>query len=480
MIDIVDVVTRRYHDSVRLMQVSRSIADMNGVQASMVAMGTDLNLELLSEMGFDTGHTTGSGADDLLIAVRADDQATADLARAEVDRLLTAAPRPAAGAPFTPPPPHTVESAADSVGANLALISVPGPHAFVEAMAALEHGMHVMVFSDNVSVEHELALKTKAATEDLLVMGPDCGTAIVHGLGLGFSNVVEPGPVAITGASGTGIQQLCCLFDASGVGVRHALGTGTRDLSAEIGARSTLAALDALDADPEVEVIVLVSKPPDPSVAESVGDAVSACRTPVVNAMLGSADVTLEAAARQAVEVLGKPWVEPPTWRTEIATSRSGALRGLFSGGTLRAEAKAIAEEGLGQLADEPGVPGHWLCDFGDDRYTRGRAHPMIDPAIRLDALAATIDDSETGVVVVDVVLGHAAHPDPASGLVPLVEDARNWGVAVIVSLCGSRGDPQGRDDQARRLMEAGAEVYQSNAAAAGRAVQLTEGVGGG
>jgi FdrA protein len=341
-------------------------------------------------------------------------------------------------------------------------------------MAAIEAGMHVMVFSDNVPIEHELELKTEAAKRDLLVMGPDCGTAIVGGLGLGFSNAVEPGPVAIAGASGTGIQQLCCLLDAAGVGVTHALGTGSRDLSAEIGARSTLQALEALDADAAVSVIVLISKPPEPGVANTVEEAIAGCRTPVVTALLGTAGVTLERAARQTVEILGAPWPEPPAWIPDGISGRPGALRGLFSGGTLRAEAHTIAEASLGAIDTEPGASGHWLCDFGDDRYTRGRAHPMIDPILRLEALERVVDDPETGVVLVDIVLGYGAHPDPAAGIAPFVEAGRRSGIACVVSLCGSRGDPQGRDDQARRLAEAGAEVHVSNAAAARSATRLT------
>jgi len=474
VIETVDVVAGRYFDSVRLMQVSGSIGDIDGVEASLVAMATELNLGLLAEMGFDVERASNARPDDLLIAIRADGEATAERARRAADQLLTTASVPGSEALFSPPPHRTLERAARSIEANIALVSVPGQHAFVEAMMAIEAGLHVMVFSDNVSVEHERLLKSEAAKRDLLVMGPDCGTAIVNGVGLGFSNVVEPGPVAMAGASGTGIQQLCCLLDAAGIGVRHALGTGSRDLSAEVGGRSTLQALHALDEDPEVAVIVLVSKPPDPGVAGAVEEAVGTCRTPVVTALLGSADVTLEAAAHQVVQLLGRPWIEPPVWRVEAARARPGALRGLFSGGTLRAEAHAIAEAALGSIATEP-TSGHWLGDFGADRYTRGRAHPMIDPTLRLEALEATIDDPETGVVVVDVVLGNGAHGDPASGLVPLIEEARSSDIAVVVTLCAARADPQGRDDQAERLVTAGAEVYLSNAAATRRAVQLVE-----
>ena len=200
--DIVDVVRGRYFDSVRLMQVGRTVSDLDGVDVSLVAMATELNLELFADLGFDVAATAAAKPDDLLIAVRAVGATEAQRARAEVDRLLDAPTASVTGGLFAPPVPRTVESAARSIGANLAVISVPGPHAFVEAMAALDAGLHVMVFSDNVSIDHERVLKSEAATRGLLVMGPDCGTAVVNGIGLGFANVVQPGPVAITGASG--------------------------------------------------------------------------------------------------------------------------------------------------------------------------------------------------------------------------------------------------------------------------------------
>ena len=475
MISVVDVGSGSYHDSVRLMQVSRLINDMPGVRGCLVAMATELNRALLEEMGFDPSDAAPAGPDDLLIAVTASGQSEIEAARRAVDQALASTSTQTSETLLAPPPHRTIGSAARAIGANLALISVPGPHAFVEAMAALEAGLHVMIFSDNVPVEEELLLKQTAGERGLLVMGPDCGTALVMGLGLGFSNVVQPGPVGITGASGTGIQQLCCLLDASGVGVRHALGSGSRDLSAEIGASSTLQALSALDADPEVQVIVVVSKPPDPQVTMRVEQAIARCSTPVVRALLGSPGVTLEKAARDAVEAIGFDWEDPPVWHPETSVSRRGQLRGLFSGGTLCAEARAIVVEDLVDVGAEPNAPGHWLCDFGADRYTQGRAHPMIDPMLRLEALAEVVEDPATGTVLIDVVLGHGAHPDPANGLAPLVVRARNEGIGVVASLCGTRSDPQGRDEQAARLQAAGAEVYLSNAEAATRAVRLTQ-----
>jgi FdrA protein len=469
----ISVFPGRYHDSVRLMQVGREARAVNGVQAVMVAMATDLNLRLLDDMGFDRATVGAAGPDDLLVAVRAVDETALAAARTVVELGLAGGGHPEGL--FTPPVPRTVGRAGEQGGANLALISVPGAHAFVEAMDALEHGMHVMVFSDNVSIAQEVELKQRGEQLGLLVMGPDCGTTIIGGVGLGFANVVAPGPVGITGASGTGIQQACCLLDAAGVGVRHALGTGGRDLSALVGAASTLRALEALDVDPAVALILIVSKPPDPVVAASVERAVASCTTPVVTAFVGAPGVTLEGAARTAVQRLGAPPLDPPRWLPATsARPRPGLLRGMFSGGTLRDEAIGIAGAVLGGVSTDPHTNGHRMVDFGSDAYTRGRPHPMIDQSIRLEALASAADDTATSTVLLDVVLGRGAHPDPAGELTPLVGEAVTHGVAVVVSLCGTRGDPQGRDRQAEMLVDAGAEVYLSNAAAAVRAAALT------
>jgi FdrA protein len=474
MIATVEVLSGHYFDSIRLLQISGAAAALPGVDGVLVAMGTALNLGLLEEMGFDRSHASGAGPDDLLVAIAAADPPAHAAARRMVEEhLTTPAPVPTSGL-FEAPPPRTVGGAGRMIDATMALISVPGAHAFVEAIDALRHGLHVMVFSDNVPIDQEVLLKREGVARGLLVMGPDCGTAIVNGVGLGFANAVDPGPIGICGASGTGIQHLCCLFDAAGVGVRHALGTGSRDLSAPVGAVSTLAALTALDADPAVEVIVVVSKPPDPEVATAVEEAVARCRTPVVMALLGTPGVTLEATAEQALAVLGTALPELPVWRSAVVpVPRPGNLVGNFSGGTLRAEAAAVAAATLGPIDFEPAVPGHRMVDYGDDRFTRGRPHPMIDPGLRIEGLAAAATDPTTAVVLFDVVLGYGAHQDPSGALAPSVRALADRGIPVVASLCGTRRDPQNLNMQADTLSAAGAEVHLSNAAAARRAVAL-------
>ncbi|MFD0686997.1 FdrA family protein [Actinomadura fibrosa] len=478
MNDWVEVRRGAYRDSVTLMRVSRLVREREGVGGAMAAMGTELNIDLLERMGFAVPPGTGPG--DLVVAIRADGGAALDAARAALDGLLDEPARVPAGGGLlgTPPPPRTTASAASRARATVALLSVPGPHVFPEAMDALDAGLNVMIFSDNVPVAQEIALKEAAARRGLIVMGPDCGTAVVGGAGLGFANAVRPGPVGVVAASGTGAQQLMCLLDAAGTGVSSVLGVGGRDLSPEVSGRSALAALAALDADPGTELIVLVSKPPAPQVADLIREAARRLDTPVVFALPVPGEDDLTEAAEQALRALGRPVPAWPSWspphRPRTAAAGS-ALRGLFAGGTLRDEAEVIARGALGWDLE---AHGHRLTDFGDDAYTRGRAHPMIDPGLRLEALAREAADPAAGVLLLDVVLGHGADPDPASTLAPALAAALRdrSDLAAVVSLCGTAADPQDRDRQATALCGAGADVFASNAQAARHAVALLTG----
>lgn len=490
MVDHLDVRPGAYADSVSLMQVSRRVGEVDGVSATLVAMATELNLDLLAGMGFTP---PAAGPNDLIVAIRADGDAALEAALAELEAALAATSGGATSEGFgDAPPPRTVRDAA-AFGGDLALISTPGEHAFVEALDALRAGLHVMVFSDNVPLDHELALKREAVARGLLVMGPDAGTAIVSGVGLGFANVVAPGPVGIVAASGTGAQQLTCLLDDAGVGVSHVLGVGGRDLTAAVGGASTLQALTALDQDPATELIVLLSKPPDEAVAANVREAAAGAGTPVVVGLLGPREDDLTGVTAAALERLGR---DVPAWaswgeRPAAGDGRGGRLVGLFAGGTLCAEAMLIAEAALGQvssnisadpeqrLAGELTAPGHLLLDLGEDEYTRGRPHPMIDQQLRIDRIAAEAAAPDTRVLLLDVVLGHGAHPDPAGELAPAIAAARRAAQDAgrdldgVVSLCGTTGDPQDRDAQARAFADAGAYVTVSNAEAARAAVAV-------
>jgi len=358
---------------------------------------------------------------------------------------------------------------------------VPGAHAFTEAMDALESGLSVVVFSDNVPVELEIRLKDEAARRDLLVMGPDCGTAYVDGLGLGFANAVRPGPVGIVAASGTGAQQLMCLLDAAGVGISQCLGVGGRDLSAAVDARSTRQALRRLAEDPATELIAVISKPPDPAVAERLHVAVSGLATPVAFGLLGPGAADLTAFAEHLLDRLGVAVPVWPSWSPGRARpARPGALRGLYGGGTLAAEAHALASAALGPVAtDDLAATGHVIVDFGADQFTVGRAHPMLDPALRNQKLAADLADPAVGVILLDVVLGFGVHPDPAGEVASvLAAAAGDEPPAVVAALVGTTADPQGMDDQAKKLTDVGVAVFASHAHAVAHALALLGGAG--
>lgn len=487
-----------YHDSVSLMQVSRAVAGTEGVTAAQVAMATDLNVEVLTGMGFVVPE--GAGPNDLVVAVRGESGDAVEAGLAAVDAELTAlrAGSSGGGGMGQAPPARTVGSAARAADATLALISVPGRHAVTETYDAIAAGLSVMLFSDNVAVEDEIRLKDAAAEAGVLVMGPDCGTALVRGVALGFANVVRDGSVGLVAASGTGAQQVMCLLDAAGVGVSHCLGVGGRDLSAAVGGRSTRQALEALAEDPLTSSVIVVSKPPDEGVLAEIRSHADALGVQVHWAILGVGRPDLTASVESALAALGR---SVPGWPAHVAqpepagTSRGPALRGLFCGGTLADEAMIVAADLLADpirsnIAHDDGlrvdgharVDGHLVIDFGDDAMTEGRAHPMIDPSLRLERISAEAADPTCGVLLLDLVLGHGSHPDPAGELADAIRSGRvtahgsGRALPVVVSLTGTDADPQGYARTADVLADAGASVFLSNAAATRHAVAQLEG----
>ncbi|HWM75433.1 MAG TPA: FdrA family protein [Nocardioides sp.] len=447
-----------FADSVTLLQVSRTVQGLPGVAAAQVAMATELNLEVLAGMGFDI--PAEATPNDLVVALRLDDPDSLDSALAGVAQALTEATRRPTGATEEAPPRTTAAALRETPDA-IVLLSVAGQHVLPEAMDAVDAGRDVMIFSDNVPVAEEVALKRAAADRGVLVMGPDCGTAVIDGVGLGFANVVTPGPVGMVAASGTGCQQLLALLDHAGVGVSSALGVGGRDLSAEVGGLATREALRRLDEDPAVELIVLVSKPPAPEVATDITAYADALTTPVELALLGPGQPDLTAAAERVLTRLGRDVPEWPVVSRLVADAPrpSTTVAGLFVGGTLCKEAALIAGDDAGTFTD-----------FGDDQYTQGRAHPMIDPTLRLEELARAAADPGVGVLLLDVVLGHGAEADPAALLAPALERVPQ---PVVVTVVGTAADPQDRDRQVQALAAAGAEVHLSNALATRRAIEL-------
>ncbi|MDD7938281.1 protein FdrA [Actinomycetospora lutea] len=485
-----------YLDSVVQLSGTRAMREVPGVDWAAVAMATEANLETLEKEGFDPAAWAGAGPGDLFLAVRADSE-EARAAAQDAGRDAAFRTREAAATGVAEPDPRSLaEAVARQADSNVAVISVPGDYAALETHQALSAGLDVLLFSDNVSLDDEIALKTRAAQLGRLVMGPGAGTAMLGRTCLGFANVVAPlaeraGAVGIVAAAGTGAQEVAALLDRWGVGVTHVVGLGGRDLGARVGGPMGRLAVRTMAADPATDAILLVSKPPDPEVARTV--VAEAGDTPLVAALigmdepLGGAAVqapTLEAGALAVLGVLGRDAPDPAAGlRAQVDAAiadldpRRTLVRGLYSGGTLCYESLVVLADALGPVwsntpLDEalavPAPPSSHVClDLGEEEYTQGRPHPMIDPEARLEHLREQGADPEVAAIVLDVVLGHGAHPDPAGELAAECARIVADGGRVVVYVLGTERDPQGLDAQRRAFRDAGCVVTETAARAA-------------
>lgn len=495
-----------YKDSVALMQLGAALRTRPGVVEASCVMATPANLGQLRDAGLAV--ETDVHPSDLLVVVQGESQACADAL--EVARaLLEDAPstRSRASEALAMPLASITAAVEQVPNADLALISVPGDYAAAEALKALSTGLHVMLFSDNVSLDEERAVKRYAEARELLVMGPDCGTAIINGIPLGFANVVRRGDIGLVAASGTGLQEATCRIHNLGGGVSQAIGTGGRDLHDEIGGSTMLHGVRALAQDPQTRVIVLISKPPSPAIAARILDVAAASGKPTVVHFLGSAPESITRAGLHAAGSLAEAAdvalaLSSASIRagTEIVEQHAATLleglapsqrsvRGLFCGGTFCYEAQlAFLRQGLrvrsnapvhGARPLEPSSHDHVLLDLGDDEYTRGRPHPMIDPGARNAAVRAAADDAAIALLLFDVVLGYGAHASPADALADALAHAQRVAarhgrkLLAIGHVCGTDGDPQDRAAQARTLAHAGALVADSNIQAATLAADI-------
>jgi len=475
-----------YRDSVELMRVAALVERLSGVSRAALMMATPLNRELLQSAGLLDAKGAAAGPNDLVVAVAAADKPVGARALAEAARLLDERFASAAPGGASRPPGSIAEAVTDLAHANLAVISTPGPYATAEALKALKRGLHVFIFSDNVAVADEVELKRLAARKHLLVMGPDCGTAILDGVPLGFANAVRRGRIGLVGASGTGLQQVSCLIDRAGEGVSQVIGVGGHDLDERVGGIMMQAGMERLAADPGTRVIVLISKPPAPAVARHILEVARQTGKPVVVNFLGgdpavlrqygvTASATLEDATRDAVALARGRQSGPKAPAVVPVKARRFAkgqhlLHGLYSGGTLAQEA-AIILTALGVK--------HAVVDLGDAEFTVGRPHPMIDFRLRNERIVAAAKDPATAVVLLDVVLGYGAHQDPAAALAPALAEARKVAgrgrreLAIVASVCGTPADPQDVSRQERALRQAGVLLAPSNAQAARAAAAM-------
>jgi len=504
--------TSEYHDSVSLMLVARELSKLEGVKDAAVVMGTEANKSILTDAGLLTEEANAASSNDLVIAVATAEDAVAESALQKAEALLK---QKASAAQIGEFKPKTIRGALSmDPAANVAVISVAGRYAAEEAWDALIHGLHVLLFSDNVSLEDEIALKRYAREHGLLLMGPGAGTTILNNVALGFANVLPRGPVGIVSAAGTGLQEVSTLLARRGVGISQGIGTGGRDLKREVGGIMMLEALKALQQDDATEVLVLISKPPAEEVVHLILDQVAASVKPTVICFLGGDDLrsalemvpnvtparTLNEGALRAVQMV-RPEIgnvkallddENADLAKQAASLRSRLktgqryLRGLFSGGTLCYEAQVIWQEMLDapvfSNAPLPGSPAltdstksyrHTAVDLGEEEFTVGRPHPMIDNDLRIRRILQEARDPDVAVIMLDVVLGYGAHPDPASELGAAVAEAHRLAnsegrnLLFVASVTGTEEDPQNLSQTISALERAGVTVCESNSAAA-------------
>lgn len=482
-----------YQDSINLMLLTNKINTLDGVIQSQIMMGTDANKDIYKAAGLLTDEAAAANPSDMVIVVETEDESVIDTVLAEAEAFLNdlSVKKEVAGVPAEAT--SWEEAVAMLPDANMALFSIPGEYAAPELERALDLGLNVFSFTDNVPLEDEVRLKKKAHEKGLLFMGPDCGTGVVSSVPVAFTNVINPGNIGIVGASGTGIQEVTCVIDRLGEGCVHAIGTGGRDLNEKVGAVTVKDAIVALENHDPTDVICVISKPPAPEVRDEVVDLLEKCTKPVVAIFIGEKPEahqgkvylahTLEETARIAVdlargEAVKKNYTEPLDITVDTPLGEDKTVIGLYSGGTLAGEAAMMITEALnlGHIIKEDGYMlrhgGYDVIDLGDDVYTQGRPHPMIDPEVRIKMMRDYAAKDTTGVIVFDCVLGYGCHPDMASELAPVISEciasakAEGRDVKFVGTVVGTKHDPQDYDRSVEILREAGAIVESSNARA--------------
>jgi FdrA protein len=493
----------QYYDSIFLMGINKRLSDFAGVKQTAVLMGSDRNKELLAEIGIHGPLIDAAQPNDLIVAIVAETQKIVDEVLENLDLALQAISYSTPASVL-----HTFEEGlTQKPGANLAVISIPGEYAAREARKAIDAGLNVFIFSSNVTIEEELDLKRFASQKNLLVMGPDCGTSLIGGVGIGFANVVRQGGIGVIGASGTGLQEFTSQVHNAGLGISHAIGTGTKDVSDAIGGLTTLAAIDALEADSNTRIIAFVSKPPGKQTHAKLIQRLKNCQKPVICCFIG-ADIispagsqlhftrTIDEAVLWAIQLEGgrytpleQHFMPEELEAIEIERARWSPeqkyIRGIFAGGTFCYQSQQILRDaGLEVYSNAPLDPkfnlehldqsrAHTLVDMGDEYFTLGKPHPMIDGTLRCRRILAESQDPKVAILFLDFILGYNASPDPVGELLDAIIQAKqaatNRGshLTIVASLCGTEHDTQDLNLQAKLLKDQGAYVFNSNAKAA-------------
>ncbi|MBP2625388.1 MAG: hypothetical protein H6Q68_99 [Firmicutes bacterium] len=488
-----------YQDSINLMLLTNSINTLTGITKCSIMMGTEANKDILNNSGLLTEEAKSAAPSDMIIVVETADEKIVENVLSEADKFLNdlAVKRKNNNIESV----TSIEAALEEMpDANVALFSIPGEYAVDEIEEALDKGLHVFSFTDNIPLEEEVRLKKKAHEKGLLLMGPDCGTGIISSIPIAFTNVVRPGNIGIVGASGTGIQEVTTIIDRLGCGVVHAIGTGGRDLSEEVNAVTVRDAILGLEHHEPTDVIVVISKPPAKKVRDEIVELLNSVTKPVVAIFLGEKPDhhegnvylahTLEETAMIAVDLAKNKAVKPNymeeiNYEVKTPLALDKTVKGLYSGGTLAAEAGMLITEalGLGKLTKKEGyilnANGYEVMDLGDDIYTQGKPHPMIDPEIRINKIREYGADENTGVILLDCVLGYGSHPDMAAALADAIkaaiQSAKENGreLYFVATVCGTESDPQSYQQSIKTLHECGVLVEESNAKAVRLALKL-------
>lgn len=489
------ILKNNYQDSINLMLLTNTINGLDGVTMSQIMMGTDANKDILNNTGLLTSEAEAASPNDMMIVVDSEDEQIMEEVLPVIDTFL--ADLSAKGDDKEKPAAASWQEALTALpDANVALFSIPGEYGAAEMEKALKNGLHVFSFTDNVAIEDEVRLKKLAHEKGLLMMGPDCGTGIISGIPIAFTNVVSPGNIGVVGASGTGIQEVMTIIDRLGGGVVHAIGTGGRDLSDKVGAIAVKDAIVALENHEPTDVICVISKPPAKEVRDEIVQLLQSISKPVVAIFLGEKPVahegkvylahTLEETAQIAVDLANEEAVKRNYFtkldKPNVSTlDKDKVVKGLYSGGTLAAEAGMLISEALnleGLVKQEGYIlhsHGYDVIDLGDDIYTQGKPHPMIDPEVRIQKMEEYAEDEQTGIILFDVVLGYGAHEDMVGALLPAIEAAQSTAkktgrdLYFVATVCGTSKDPQNYQEAVDRLKAAGVYVAESNA----KAVQL-------
>jgi len=500
------VIPRAYHDSVRLMQVSKELSNLDSVQRTFVAMGTDSNKRVLEQIGLLTGTVKDAGANDLIFVVEANSKAIGENALAKAETLLKDSRKDTVKNHNERLPQSFGQAYKVFQDANMLFVSVPGPYAALEAAKALNLNMNVMLFSDNVSLKDELKLKMIAKQKELLLMGPGCGTAIINGIALGFANVLDRGPIGVIGASGTGTQECTTLLNRMGVGVSQVIGVGGRDLTDTVGGIMMKQGINMLASDPSTELIILISKPPSTNVIPKIMEEAQASGKPVVVNFLGWKPSkkfenlyfteTIEDTAETVLSIVNNSterfFVNKKSALLEMAYNERARfsknqkyIRGLFSGGSLCDEAIDVFRRYSLEVYSNVETSKKWLLknsqisrehsciDMGEEEFTQSRPHPMIDLSLRQERIQKEANDPSVAVILLDVVIGYGSHDNPAGGLAKTIQKEKenainnNRYLSVVAHVCGSHNDHQGLKIQEEYLQNAGALVLPTNAQAA-------------